>query len=317
MRINTSKIKFEDLNECASVCGICDANIKLLEKLMIVSIYPKGNELMLEGAKEAVSKTKSVISALMTLNKKSVLINERKIKDIVDKIENKNIDMVASVIRIPKNGKPVQMRTINQGEYLQKMENHDIVFATGPAGTGKTFLAVAYALSEIAKEKYERLIVTRPVVEAGESLGYLPGDFEQKISPYMRPVYDSLYCLLPQEVIKKYAEEDRIEVAPLAYMRGRTLSNSFIILDEAQNTSISQMKMFLSRIGENSKTVITGDTTQIDLPKSVQSGLIHALKILSGIEEIAFQTFDKKDIVRHHLVGKILASYDKSAKGFE
>ena len=215
-------------------------------------------------------------------------------------------------IKLPYLGRNIEMKTISQGEYLYKMQRNDIVFSTGVAGTGKTFLSVAYAINLLAEGKIERIIITRPVVEAGESLGYLPGDFKEKISPYMRPIYDSLYSLLSNDMISRYTEEGKIEVAPLAYMRGRTLSKSFIILDEAQNTTISQMKMFLSRIGEKSKAIITGDISQSDLPKDVESGLKHALKILTNIKGIGFHHFEKKDVIRHHLVSKILEAYENN-----
>lgn len=215
-------------------------------------------------------------------------------------------------IKLPYLGRNIEMKTISQGEYLYKMQRNDIVFSTGAAGTGKTFLSVAYAINLLAEGKIERIIITRPVVEAGESLGYLPGDFKEKISPYMRPIYDSLYRLLSNDMISRYTEEGKIEVAPLAYMRGRTLSKSFIILDEAQNTTISQMKMFLSRIGEKSKAIITGDISQSDLPKDVESGLKHALKILTNIKGIGFHHFEKKDVIRHHLVSKILEAYENN-----
>lgn len=215
-------------------------------------------------------------------------------------------------IKLPYLGRNIEMKTISQGEYLYKMQRNDIVFSTGAAGTGKTFLSVAYAINLLAEGKIERIIITRPVVEAGESLGYLPGDFKEKISPYMRPIYDSLYSLLSNDIISRYTEEGKIEVAPLAYMRGRTLSKSFIILDEAQNTTISQMKMFLSRIGEKSKAIITGDISQSDLPKDVESGLKHALKILTNIKGIGFHHFEKKDVIRHHLVSKILEAYENN-----
>ncbi len=215
-------------------------------------------------------------------------------------------------IKLPYLGRNIEMKTISQGEYLYKMQRNDIVFSTGAAGTGKTFLSVAYAINLLAEGKIERIIITRPVVEAGESLGYLPGDFKEKISPYMRPIYDSLYSLLSNDMISRYTEEGKIEVAPLAYMRGRTLSKSFIILDEAQNTTISQMKMFLSRIGEKSKAIITGDISQSDLPKDVESGLKHALKILTNIKGIGFHHFEKKDVIRHHLVSKILEAYENN-----
>ena len=215
-------------------------------------------------------------------------------------------------IKLPYLGRNIEMKTISQGEYLYKMQINDIVFSTGAAGTGKTFLSVAYAINLLAEGKIERIIITRPVVEAGESLGYLPGDFKEKISPYMRPIYDSLYSLLSNDIISRYTEEGKIEVVPLAYMRGRTLSKAFIILDEAQNTTISQMKMFLSRIGEKSKAIITGDISQSDLHKDIESGLKHALKILTNIKGIGFHHFEKKDVIRHYLVSKILEAYENN-----
>ena len=243
----------------------------------------------------------------------SAEITEQKVASIADNIhKDKESQLISMRIKLPYLGRNIEMKTISQGEYLYKMQINDIVFSTGAAGTGKTFLSVAYAINLLAEGKLERIIITRPVVEAGESLGYLPGDFKEKISPYMRPIYDSLYSLLSNDIISRYTEEGKIEVAPLAYMRGRTLSKAFIILDEAQNTTISQMKMFLSRIGEKSKAIITGDISQSDLPKDIESGLKHALKILTNIKGIGFHHFEKKDVIRHYLVSKILEAYENN-----
>ena len=238
-------------------------------------------------------------------------ITEQNVISTSDNVDNENTNKLISMqIKLPYLGRNIKMKTVSQGEYLYKMQHNDIVFASWAAGTGKTFLSVAYAINLLAENKIDRIIITRPVVEAGENLGYLPGDFRDKILPYMRPIYDALYSLLSNDIILKYTEECKIEIAPLAYMRGRTLSKSFIILDEAQNTTVSQMKMFLSRIGEKSKAIITGDISQSDLPKNVESGLENALKILKEINGIGFHNFNKKDVIRHHLVSKILESYD-------
>ena len=261
----------------------------------------------------SIEDTIKVLYTLKDLYNSSAEITEQKVINIADNIYNdKENKFISMKIKLPYLGRNIEMKTVSQGEYLYKMQKSDIIFSTGAAGTGKTFLSVAYAINLLSEGKIERIIITRPVVEAGESLGYLPGDFKEKISPYMRPVYDALYSIISADMISRYTEEGKIEVAPLAYMRGRTLSRSFIILDEAQNTTISQMKMFLSRIGEKSKVVVTGDISQSDLPKNAQSGLEHALKILSNINGISFHHFDKKDVIRHHLVSKILEAYDNA-----
>ncbi|MEI0492762.1 PhoH family protein [Brachyspira intermedia] len=296
-----------------SVCGIGDKHLEILENKFNVSIYPKGNELTIKGDLVRIEDTVKVLYTLKDLYNSSAEITEQKVINIADNIYNdKENKFISMKIKLPYLGRNIEMKTVSQGEYLYKMQKSDIIFSTGAAGTGKTFLSVAYAINLLSEGKIERIIITRPVVEAGESLGYLPGDFKEKISPYMRPVYDALYSIISADMISRYTEEGKIEVAPLAYMRGRTLSRSFIILDEAQNTTISQMKMFLSRIGEKSKVVVTGDISQSDLPKNAQSGLEHALKILSNIKGISFHHFEKKDVIRHHLVSKILEAYDNA-----
>ena len=296
-----------------SVCGIGDKHLEILENKFNVSIYPKGNELTIKGDLVRIEDTVKVLYTLKDLYNSSAEITEQKVINIADNIYNdKENKFISMKIKLPYLGRNIEMKTVSQGEYLYKMQKSDIIFSTGAAGTGKTFLSVAYAINLLSEGKIERIIITRPVVEAGESLGYLPGDFKEKISPYMRPVYDALYSIISADMISRFTEEGKIEVAPLAYMRGRTLSRSFIILDEAQNTTISQMKMFLSRIGEKSKVVVTGDISQSDLPKNAQSGLEHALKILSNINGISFHHFEKKDVIRHHLVSKILEAYDNA-----
>ena len=278
---------------------------------MKYSIYPKGNELTIKGDFINIENTLKVLYILKDLYNSSNEITEQNVISTSDNVDNEKTNKLISMqIKLPYLGRNIKMKTVSQGEYLYKMQHNDIVFASGAAGTGKTFLSVAYAINLLAENKIDRIIITRPVVEAGENLGYLPGDFRDKILPYMRPIYDALYSLLSNDIILKYTEECKIEIAPLAYMRGRTLSKSFIILDEAQNTTVSQMKMFLSRIGEKSKAIITGDISQSDLPKNVESGLENALKILTEINGIGFHNFNKKDVIRHHLVSKILESYD-------
>ncbi|AEM21052.1 PhoH family protein [Brachyspira intermedia PWS/A] len=296
-----------------SVCGVEDKHLEILENKFNVSIYPKGNELTIKGDLVRIEDTIKVLYTLKDLYNSSAEITEQKVINIADNIYNdKENKFISMKIKLPYLGRNIEMKTVSQGEYLYKMQKSDIIFSTGAAGTGKTFLSVAYAINLLSEGKIERIIITRPVVEAGESLGYLPGDFKEKISPYMRPVYDALYSIISADMISRFTEEGKIEVAPLAYMRGRTLSRSFIILDEAQNTTISQMKMFLSRIGEKSKVVVTGDISQSDLPKNAQSGLEHALRILSNINGISFHHFEKKDVIRHHLVSKILEAYDNA-----
>ncbi|MBW5390867.1 phosphate starvation-inducible protein PhoH [Brachyspira hampsonii] len=310
-KILDNKVKFKDADSFISICGIEDRHLEILENKFNVSIYPKGNELTIKGDLVRIEDTVKVLYILKDLYNSSSEITEQKVINIADNIwNNKDNKFISMKIKLPYLGRNIEMKTVSQGEYLYKMQKSDIIFSTGAAGTGKTFLSVAYAINLLSDGKIERIIITRPVVEAGESLGYLPGDFKEKISPYMRPVYDALYSIISADMISRYTEEGKIEVAPLAYMRGRTLSRAFIILDEAQNTTISQMKMFLSRIGEKSKVVVTGDISQSDLPKNAQSGLEHALKILSNINGISFHHFEKKDVIRHHLVSKILEAYD-------
>ena len=310
-----NKIKFKDNESFISICGINDAHLAILEDKFNVSIYPKGNEITIEGDSNKIEDALKVLYILKDLYNSSSEITLQKVISISDNVYNdKENQLISMRIKLPYLGRSIQMKTISQGEYLYKMQKNDIIFSTGAAGTGKTFLSVAYAINLLSNGNIERIIITRPVVEAGESLGYLPGDFKEKISPYMRPVYDALYSLLSSDMVSRYTEEGKIEVAPLAYMRGRTLSRSFIILDEAQNTTISQMKMFLSRIGEKSKVIITGDISQSDLPKNTESGLEHALKILKNIKGISFHHFDKKDVIRHHLVSEILEAYDNADK---
>jgi phosphate starvation-inducible PhoH-like protein len=299
----------------SDIVGVNDQNLKLLEELFGVKLYTQGNEIVLETDDSGiVDNIKCMISQLEAHIKMGQLLNPDLVRAVhrsIDNGEHEQADMLKKHhIVVPKGIKKVFPRSCNQALYLELMKNKDIVFSIGPAGTGKTYLAVAEALKEAFSHQKRKIVITRPVVEAGESLGYLPGDLEQKIHPYLRPIYDAIESLIPAPMIKKCEESGILEIAPLAYMRGRTLSDCFVILDEAQNTSKKQMMMFLTRIDKGSKAVVTGDITQIDLPKRSDSGLVHAVSILKSIEEIGFIFFSKEDVVRNPLVKKIVQAYE-------
>ena len=306
-------LKDELLSE---LCGANDQNLKLFEDLLGVSVFSRGNEIFLETNDES---KRTLFKKMITQLEDHVRLGGDTCPDYVRAVYdsiNGNRNAEAELIRdkhlvIPKVHARVFPRSFNQALYLQAIESHDMVFSIGPAGTGKTYLAVAYALKEILSRSYRKLILTRPVVEAGENLGFLPGDLEQKISPYLRPLFDAMEAFIPYDMIRELESNRILEIAPLAYMRGRSLAGAFVILDEAQNTTREQMKMFLTRIGEGSKAVITGDITQIDLPSKGNSGLLHALSVLEAIEEIRFITFGEKDVVRNPLVRKIVQAYEK------
>lgn len=297
-----------DADVLARVCGTNDSNLKLIEEHLGVPVFTRGNELSVDRDDPEVQQ-------------KFRFIIDRIIDEIGDGRDGTE-DMVASIlntglhasfdessITVPGAVRKVYPKTQNHADYVQALRRYDMVFCTGPAGSGKTYLAVAEALRLVLSHKKAGIVLTRPVVEAGESLGYLPGDLEQKINPYLRPLYDAMETILPRETVKKLSEAGVIEIAPLAYMRGRTLNERVIILDEAQNTTCEQMKMFLTRMGENSKVFVTGDVTQIDLPRHVQSGLIHAQHVLANIPEIAMVKMDAGDVVRNPLVKKIVQAY--------
>ncbi len=313
-------IVLEDHSILTDICGSNDTNLKLIEELLDSEVYTNGNEILLSSTDTSKREIFSIIVEKMEdYTKRGGIPGKDLIKciysgisagNISEKIKNES-DIENLELIIPGSSRKVFPRSVNQVELIRKFNNYDIVFATGPAGTGKTYLAVAKALSEILQKKKRKLIITRPVVEAGESLGFLPGDLVQKISPYLRPLYDAIEALLPFEMIQKMEESNMIEIAPLAYMRGRSLSDSYIILDEAQNTTREQMKMFLTRIGEGSRAVITGDITQIDLPNKKHSGLIHALNTLKNIKQIGFTFFTSEDVMRNPLVKKIIDAYEK------
>lgn len=298
----------------AGLFGNYDKNIKLIEKQYSVSILIREDKIKISGEDENVDKAARVIKSLINVAKIEKNVNEQEVRYCMSlNNEQKNCDLKSLVndcICITAKGKPVKPKTLGQKTYCKAIENNTITISTGPAGTGKTYLAVAMAVSAFRAGKIDKIILTRPAVEAGESLGFLPGDLQQKVDPYLRPLVDALFDMLSPEIYQKNIEKGLIEIAPLAYMRGRTLDNSFIILDEAQNTTSEQMKMFLTRLGFNSKMVITGDITQIDLPSGKKSGLKEAVKILNNIDDIALVKFSGKDVVRHKLVQDIIKAYE-------
>ena len=295
--------------------GDFDANIKQIEKEIGVFVSARGGSLKITGDDGSVLLAERVLSSLCEAVRRGETLNEQKILYTItlatEGEENKLSQVSADCVCITSKGKPIKSKTLGQKQYIDAMNQNTIVFGIGPAGTGKTYLAVAKAVTAFRKKEVSRIIITRPAVEAGEKLGFLPGDLQNKVDPYLRPLHDALYDMIGVESYNSYVEKGAIEVAPLAYMRGRTLDNAYIILDEAQNTTPEQMKMFLTRIGFGSKAIITGDITQIDLPDGKRSGLVEAIKILSGIEDIAFCSFSHKDVVRHPLVMKIIQAYEK------
>ena len=295
------------------IVGSFDSNLKELEKITGSTIYFRGNSITVKGNKNANEKVKNAIEYLIDRFKSNKKIENGDIiaslnNDMVRDIKNQStIQPLEEVIKTPKRS--VIPRSKKQKEYVKALKNNQIVMSLGPAGTGKTYLAVAVALTMLLEKKVQRIILSRPAVEAGERLGFLPGDMKEKIDPYLRPLYDSLHDLIDYEKIQRKIEAGEIEIAPLAFMRGRTLKNSFAILDEAQNATETQIKMFLTRIGENSKLVVNGDPTQIDLPAKNQSGLVKAQSILKDIKEISVVNFDQNDVIRHPLVSKIVKAY--------
>ncbi|MEE3719538.1 PhoH family protein [Tumidithrix elongata RA019] len=294
------------------LAGTRGENLKLIALETGTKLVLRGQDLLIEGTEPEISLCLQIIRALKQLWSQDRAIASVDILAAKQAVEEQRAESWSDRPAITKNhrGGQIQPRTLKQQQYVRDMENHDLIFGIGPAGTGKTFLAAVAAVKALQNQEFERLILTRPAVEAGEKLGFLPGDLQQKVDPYLRPLYDALYELMDPEKIPSLIERGVIEVAPLAYMRGRTLNNAFIIVDEAQNTTISQMKMVLTRLGFNSRMVVTGDVTQIDLPHHQKSGLKMAQKILEGVEGIAFSHFTKSDVVRHPLVQKIVAAYE-------
>jgi len=314
-------LEFDQNDLLPLLFGEHNSHLAHLEKNLGISIANRGNQLNLSGDLSAVEQAETVINLMWARlqQKQDVSIGEidsalRFLNDRKTKGDNAAQGNGHGKITLKTKKKTITARSPNQETYLEALQSAPMTFGLGPAGTGKTYLAVAMGVSMFLSGTVERLIFTRPVVEAGEKLGFLPGDMKEKVDPYLRPIYDALQDMLPWDLIVKKMESGDIEIAPLAFMRGRTLTNAFVILDEAQNTTTSQMKMFLTRMGESSRMVITGDATQTDLPRGVQSGLNDALEILEGVEEIKFITFDKSDVVRHALVGKIIDAYDKKGR---
>ena len=295
--------------------GPSDQNIKFIETKFKSTIVLRGNELLVNGSKEEVQILQRLVSDMVNSIIRKDNISTSDIKILLQSqsrdINNKNDILVNEKIVLHTHKEPVYAKTKGQRKYYKAVLDNDIVFAIGPAGTGKTYQAVACAVSALKNKEVDRIIITCPVVEAGENLGFLPGALKEKVDPYLTPLYDALNNMLPSDKLKKYMDNKQIEIAPLAYMRGRTLHNSFIILDEAQNSTQMQMKMFLTRIGVTSKTIITGDVTQIDLGAGVMSGLVHAISILKNIKGIEFVYFDENDVVRHQLVKNIIKAYSK------
>ncbi len=308
-------INVDRMEQAVSLFGSFDENIKMIEHEYSVDIVNRGGSLKITGEDVDVMKASKALQGLMMLINKGEQLTEQNVRYCISLVNEGNDDKLPSIasdcICITMSGKPVKPKTLGQKKYVDTINKNTIVFGVGPAGTGKTYLAVAMAVKAFRAKEINRIILTRPAVEAGEKLGFLPGDLQQKVDPYLRPLYDALFDMLGADNFQKYQEKGSIEVAPLAYMRGRTLDDSFIILDEAQNTTPEQMKMFLTRLGFNSKIVVTGDVTQIDLPDGKKSGLKEAVKILKGIDDIETVRFTEKDVVRHRLVQDIIKAYEK------
>ncbi len=315
--LKTISVNLENPNEAIALLGNADANIKMIEQELGVSIVTRGGTVSVSGSTENVEMVTSIISNLMYVIRKGINISGRDVMYAIQMSKKGTLEYFKDIYEeeITKNakGKSIRVKTLGQQQYLTAMKKHDLVFGIGPAGTGKTYLAVVMAVNALKNGNVKRIILTRPAVEAGESLGFLPGDLKEKVDPYLRPLYDALHDILGTEHTQRMIERGTIEIAPLAYMRGRTLDDAFVILDEAQNTTQAQMKMFLTRLGFGSKMVITGDQTQIDLPKGVKSGLITAESILSSVKGISIIHLEQSDVVRHPLVGRIIQAYEKQS----
>lgn len=308
-------ITFEAMEQAANLFGSFDENIKLLEREYGVTITCRGADLKVVGDAENVAAAARALNGLLTLINKGEQLTEQNVRYVISLVGEGNEEVLSSMttdsVCVTAKGRPVKPKTVGQKRYCESITKNTITFGVGPAGTGKTYLAVAMAVTAFRAKEVNRIILTRPAVEAGEKLGFLPGDLQSKVDPYLRPLYDALFDMLGAESFQRYQERGAIEVAPLAYMRGRTLDDSFIILDEAQNTTPEQMKMFLTRLGFNSKMVVTGDITQIDLPEGKRSGLVKVMDILKHIDDIEIHKFSQKDVVRHRLVQDIIRAYEK------
>ena len=308
------RISIDRLEQAVNIFGSFDENIRLLEKEFDVTVVNREGELRVEGEEENVALAARAVQALLTLSSRGEIIGEQNVRYVIGLVRSgqdaRITELTGDVLCISAKGRPIKPKTIGQKEYIKSVLNNTITIGVGPAGTGKTYLAVAAAVQAFRDKQVNRIILTRPAVEAGERLGFLPGDLQSKVDPYLRPLYDALFDMLGAETYQKYLERGNIEVAPLAYMRGRTLDDSFIILDEAQNTSREQMKMFLTRLGFGSKIVITGDVTQIDLPDGKASGLKEAMRVLRKVEGIGICELTNNDVVRHVMVQRIVKAYE-------
>ena len=311
-------VSAERVEDMIAVFGSFDENIRRIEETLCVSIINRGTELKVSGDEEAADKAVRTLESLLMLAAKGEVIDEQRVRYLITLVQQGEdaqiAQMAKDVVCITAKGKPIKAKTVGQQRYMKAIQENTITIGVGPAGTGKTYLAVAAAVAAFRERTVNRIILTRPAVEAGERLGFLPGDLQNKVDPYLRPLYDALYDMLGPETFQKYQERGSIEVAPLAYMRGRTLDDSFIILDEAQNTTREQMKMFLTRLGFGSKIVITGDVTQIDLPDDKVSGLKDAVRVLEDVKDIAICKLSSADVVRHALVQQIINAYEKADK---
>lgn len=314
-KLTTINLQLVNPAEAIALLGNGDSNLKIIEEELDVSIVTRGESVSLSGSEERVTLASQILDRLIFVIRKGVTISPRDVLYAIQMAQNGTLDYFENLYdeEIAKNvkGKPIRIKTLGQRQYVMAIKKNDLVFGIGPAGTGKTYLAVVMAVNALKNAQVNKIILTRPAVEAGESLGFLPGDLKEKVDPYLRPLYDALHDVLGAEHTQRLMERGTIEIAPLAYMRGRTLDDAFVILDEAQNTTHAQMKMFLTRLGFGSKMVITGDQTQIDLPKGAKSGLIVAEELLRNVKGMSFIFLEQSDVVRHPLVGRIIEAYEK------
>lgn len=317
--LKSAAVALDDHHEAVLLFGISDRHLAIMEEELHVKMVTREDAIHINGAAAQVDKAAGVVGQLLGLIRKKINVSERDVINAVQMAKSGTIDYLDELyeeeIAKTAKGKPIRIKTLGQRDYIQAIRSHDLVFGIGPAGTGKTYLAVVMAVRALKNGQVKRIILTRPAVEAGESLGFLPGDLKEKVDPYLRPLYDALHDVLGAEHTERMVERGTIEIAPLAYMRGRTLDDAFVILDEAQNTTTAQMKMFLTRLGFGSKMVITGDKTQIDLPKGAVSGLVSAETVLDGAKGIGFIYLTESDVVRHPLVAKVIRAFEQAEKG--
>lgn len=314
--VKVINLELESPNEALALLGNGDANVKVLENELSISIITRGEGIAVAGEPSQAEAAQSILTALLSVIRRGINISSRDVVYAIELFRKGTLeyfsDLYEEEISRTAKGKVIRVKTLGQRHYIHSIRKHDLVFGIGPAGTGKTYLAVVMAINALKNGEVKRIILTRPAVEAGESLGFLPGDLKEKVDPYLRPLYDALHDLLGLEQTQRMIERGTIEIAPLAYMRGRTLDDAFVILDEAQNTTQAQMKMFLTRLGFDSKMVITGDRSQIDLPKGAKSGLLRVEEILKGVKGISFIYLEQSDIVRHPLVARIISAYEEA-----